>query len=162
MQAWTKCCVIVVFVMAAAAVVAHGEDGSPSAEIVAKISDPELAGILGDQQAALFGQACVEPGMAKNTYGTGCFVLLNTGNKPHPSRNRLLTTLAWRREDTTEYALEGSIFIAGAVVQWLRDGLQIIENSSEIEELASQVSDSGRMPNTQASLIIVPIAVMPP
>ena len=100
-----------------------------------------IAGIAGDQQAALFGQACTEPGMVKNTYGTGCFMLMNTGTKPITSQNNLLTTVAWRIGKRTEYALEGSIFIAGAVVQWLRDGLGIIKSSSEVEALASQVTD---------------------
>jgi glycerol kinase len=100
-----------------------------------------IAGIAGDQQAALFGQACTQPGMVKNTYGTGCFMLMNTGTKPVPSKNNLLTTVAWRVGDRTEYALEGSIFIAGAVVQWLRDGLGIIKSSSEVEALAAQVTD---------------------
>jgi glycerol kinase len=102
-----------------------------------------IAGIAGDQQAALFGQACTQPGMVKNTYGTGCFMLMNTGTKPVPSKNNLLTTVAWRIGGRTEYALEGSIFIAGAVVQWLRDGLGIIKSSSEVEALASQVPDTG-------------------
>ena len=101
-----------------------------------------IAGIAGDQQAALFGQACTQPGMVKNTYGTGCFMLMNTGTKPTPSKNNLLTTVAWRIGKRTEYALEGSIFIAGAVVQWLRDGLGIIRSSSEVEALASQVADT--------------------
>src|SRR5256884_38696 len=100
-----------------------------------------IAGMAGDQQAALFGQACTQPGMVKNTYGTGCFMLMNTGAKPIPSRNNLLTTVAWRIGKRTEYALEGSIFIAGAVVQWLRDGLGIIKSSSEVEALAAQVTD---------------------
>ena len=100
-----------------------------------------IAGIAGDQQAALFGQACTRPGMVKNTYGTGCFMLMNTGTKPTPSKNNLLTTVAWRIGNRTEYALEGSIFIAGAVVQWLRDGLGIIKSSSEVEALAAQVTD---------------------
>jgi len=100
-----------------------------------------IAGIAGDQQAALFGQACTEPGMVKNTYGTGCFMLMNTGPKPIASKNNLLTTVAWRIGKRTEYALEGSIFIAGAVVQWLRDGLGIIKASSEVEALAAQVTD---------------------
>ena len=100
-----------------------------------------IAGIAGDQQAALFGQACTQPGMVKNTYGTGCFMLMNTGTKPVPSKNNLLTTVAWRIGNRTEYALEGSIFIAGAVVQWLRDGLGIIRSSSDVEALASQVTD---------------------
>src|SRR5919205_3163775 len=102
-----------------------------------------IAGIAGDQQAALFGQACTQPGMVKNTYGTGCFMLMNTGTKPIASKNNLLTTVSWRIGGRTEYALEGSIFIAGAVVQWLRDGLQIISSSSEVEALASQVPDNG-------------------
>ncbi len=102
-----------------------------------------IAGIAGDQQAALFGQACTRPGMVKNTYGTGCFMLMHTGEKPVPSRNNLLTTVAWRIGGRTEYALEGSIFIAGAVVQWLRDGLKIISSSGEVESLAAQVTDNG-------------------
>src|SRR5437773_2587370 len=101
-----------------------------------------IAGIAGDQQAALFGQACTQPGMVKNTYGTGCFMLMNTGTKPIASKNNLLTTVAWRIGHRTGYALEGSIFIAGAVVQWLRDGLGIIQSSSEVEALASQVDDT--------------------
>jgi len=100
-----------------------------------------IAGIAGDQQAALFGQVCTQPGMVKNTYGTGCFMLMNTGTKPIASKNNLLTTVAWRIGNRTEYALEGSIFIAGAVVQWLRDGLGIIKSSSEVEALAAQVTD---------------------
>jgi glycerol kinase len=100
-----------------------------------------IAGIAGDQQAALFGQACTDPGMVKNTYGTGCFMLMNTGTKPIASKNNLLTTVAWRIGTRTEFALEGSIFIAGAVVQWLRDGLGIIKSSSEVEALAAQVTD---------------------
>jgi len=100
-----------------------------------------LAGIAGDQQAALFGQTCFTPGMAKNTYGTGCFLLMNTGATPLVSRHRLLTTVAWQR-DTYQYALEGSVFVAGAVVQWLRDGLGIIDNSSDIEPLAASVPDT--------------------
>jgi len=102
-----------------------------------------IAGIAGDQQAALFGQACTKPGMAKNTYGTGCFMLMNTGTKRIASKNNLLTTVAWRIGDRTEYALEGSIFIAGAVVQWLRDGLEFFRSAHEIESLAAEVSDSG-------------------
>jgi glycerol kinase len=102
-----------------------------------------IAGIAGDQQAALFGQACHEPGMAKNTYGTGCFMLMNTGTTPVVSRNRLLTTVAWRIGDTTHYALEGSVFIAGAAIQWLRDGLGIIASAGEAEALAASVADSG-------------------
>ncbi|HEY0457026.1 MAG TPA: glycerol kinase GlpK, partial [Verrucomicrobiae bacterium] len=102
-----------------------------------------IAGMAGDQQAALFGQACFESGMVKNTYGTGCFMLMNTGAKPIASRNKLLTTVAWRIGGKTEYALEGSVFIAGAAVQWLRDGLGLIKTSGEIEALAAQVPDSG-------------------
>jgi len=101
-----------------------------------------IAGIAGDQQAALFGQMCTKPGMVKNTYGTGCFMLMNIGDKPTVSKNNLLTTVAWKINGTTSYALEGSIFIAGAVVQWLRDGLKIIRNSSEVEKLASSVASS--------------------
>ena len=102
-----------------------------------------IGGIAGDQQAALFGQVCTQPGMVKNTYGTGCFMLMNTGTKVVASTNNLLTTVAWRIGDQTTYALEGSIFIAGAVVQWLRDGLGIIRTSAEVEELASRVPDNG-------------------
>ncbi len=102
-----------------------------------------IAGIAGDQQAALFGQACFEPGMAKNTYGTGCFVLLNTGTTPVVSRHGLLTTIAWRIAGATTYALEGSVFIAGAVVQWLRDGLGILESAADSEALAVSVPDTG-------------------
>ncbi len=102
-----------------------------------------IAGIAGDQQAALFGQACTKPGMAKNTYGTGCFMLMNTGTKRIASKNNLLTTVAWRIGGRTEYALEGSIFIAGAVVQWLRDGLEFFRSAAEVEALAAGVSDTG-------------------
>jgi len=102
-----------------------------------------IAGIAGDQQAALFGQMCVEPGSVKNTYGTGCFLLMNTGEKPILSKNNLLTTVAWKIGDTVNYALEGSIFVGGSVVQWLRDGLGIIRSSSEIEALAASVPDNG-------------------
>ena len=101
-----------------------------------------IAGMAGDQQAALFGQVCTKPGMVKNTYGTGCFMLMNTGAKPIASRNNLLTTVAWRIGNRTDYALEGSIFIAGAVVQWLRDGLGIIRSSAEVEALAATVTDT--------------------
>ena len=101
-----------------------------------------VTGIAGDQQAALFGQACFEPGMAKNTYGTGCFALMNTGKEPHASRHRLLTTVAWRR-GICQYALEGGVFMGGATVQWLRDGLGIIRHSYEIEALALSVADTG-------------------
>ena len=102
-----------------------------------------VAGIAGDQQAALFGQACHRPGMAKNTYGTGCFLLMNTGANPARSRHRLLTTVAWRRGGRTSYALEGSVFIAGAAIQWLRDGLGLIARSADIDALAGSVPDSG-------------------
>jgi glycerol kinase len=101
-----------------------------------------VAGIAGDQQSALFGQMCTEPGMVKNTYGTGCFMLMNTGTTPVPSTQNLLTTVAWRIGDVTHYALEGSVFIAGAVVQWLRDGLGIIRTSGEVEALARTVDGS--------------------
>ena len=102
-----------------------------------------VAGIAGDQQAALFGQMCIEPGSVKNTYGTGCFLLMNSGTKPILSKNSLLTTIAWKIGDTVNYALEGSIFVAGSVVQWLRDGLGIINSSSEVEALAASVPDNG-------------------
>ena len=102
-----------------------------------------IAGIAGDQQAALFGQMCTLPGMVKNTYGTGCFMLMNTGEKAVSSNNNLLTTVAWKINNKVEYALEGSIFIAGAVVQWLRDGLQMIRSSAEVETLATKVNDTG-------------------
>jgi glycerol kinase len=102
-----------------------------------------VAGIAGDQQAALFGQVCTRPGLVKNTYGTGCFMLMHTGSKPVASRNNLLTTVAWRIGAKTEYALEGSVFIAGAVVQWLRDGLGIIRSVGEVEALAASVADTG-------------------
>lgn len=102
-----------------------------------------IAGIAGDQQAALFGQMCTEPGSVKNTYGTGCFLLMNSGERPIMSSNNLLTTIAWKIGDTVNYALEGSIFVAGSAVQWLRDGLGIIRSSSEIEALACSVPDNG-------------------
>lgn len=111
-----------------------------------------VASMIGDQQAATFGQCCFEPGASKNTYGTGCFMLLNTGQKRVESTKGLLTTVAWQIGDEVTYCLEGSVFIAGAIVQWLRDGLQIIEHSSEIETLAAQVEDSG-------GVIIVPAFV---
>lgn len=113
-------------------------------------TDPDLLGygipigaIAGDQQAALFGQMCIKPGMVKNTYGTGCFVVMNTGSRPIASKHKLLTTIGWQIGNEVTYALEGSIFMGGAVVQWLRDQLGIINSSSEIEALASQVEDSG-------------------
>tara|TARA_B100001123_G_scaffold24155_1_gene26229 strand:- start:1279 stop:2760 length:1482 start_codon:yes stop_codon:yes gene_type:complete len=102
-----------------------------------------IAGIAGDQQAALFGQCCTSPGMVKNTYGTGCFMLMNTGNKPITSKNNLLSTVAWCINGRTEFALEGSIFIAGAVTQWLRDGLKFFNSAAEIEKLAASVKDNG-------------------
>jgi len=120
-----------------------------SSEIIAQI-DPDLfggsvpiAGVAGDQQAALFGQACFEPGMAKNTYGTGCFMISNTGTEQVQSKHGLLTTIAWQIEQEVTYALEGSVFIAGALVQWLRDGLQLFEDASETQKMAESVSDSG-------------------
>ncbi|MGC9327275.1 MAG: glycerol kinase GlpK [Candidatus Hinthialibacter sp.] len=114
-------------------------------ETVAGIFDSPVpvAGIAGDQQSALFGQNCYEHGMAKNTYGTGCFMLMNIGQKVTLSQHKLLTTVAWKTGGQTEYAFEGSVFIAGAVVQWLRDGLGIIKSSPEVEELASRVPDNG-------------------
>jgi glycerol kinase len=105
-------------------------------------SEIPVAGIAGDQQAALFGQMCITPGMVKNTYGTGCFMMMNIGSKPIESKSKLLTTIAWKIGNETCYALEGSIFIAGAVVQWLRDGLGIIAKSGDVEKLAAKVKDS--------------------
>ncbi len=127
----------------------------PSSEIYGKVADSlplagiPLGGIAGDQQAALFGQTCFEAGKTKNTYGTGCFMLMNTGNVAVASKNQLLTTVAWRLGDSTEYALEGSVFIGGAVVGWLRDGLGLIQNSSDVEALAKSVPDNG-------GIVIVP------
>ena len=119
----------------------------PSSGVCANASidgvDIPIAGIAGDQQAALFGQACIAPGMAKNTYGTGCFLLLNTGKAAVTSRNNLLTTIAWQRGGVTDYALEGSVFIGGAVVQWLRDGLKIIRTAADVDVLARSVPDNG-------------------
>jgi glycerol kinase len=109
-----------------------------------------VAGIAGDQQAALFGQMCTEEGMVKNTYGTGCFVVMNTGSKPISSKHNLLTTIAWQIDGQVTYAIEGSIFVAGAVVQWLRDQLGIIKSSAEIENLAMEVDDSGGVSFVQA------------
>jgi glycerol kinase len=114
--------------------------GHTSDEFGARIA---IAGIAGDQQAATFGQAALKSGMAKNTYGTGCFALLNTGNKPIASQAKLLTTIGWRIQDRIDYALEGSVFVAGAVVQWLRDGLGIIKTSADVEALAKSVPDQG-------------------
>ena len=121
----------------------------PSSALFGEVTSPlagwpfPIAGVAGDQQAALFGQACFEPGMGKNTYGTGCFLLQNTGTVPVWSNNRLLTTIAWRTSESLEYALEGSVFIGGAVVQWLRDGLKLIRSAPEIEARAASVPDSG-------------------
>jgi glycerol kinase len=121
----------------------------PSSEVYGEVSTSlglagvPIAGMAGDQQAALFGQMCVHPGGTKNTYGTGCFMLQNVGHEPVASRHRLLTTVAWKRDGCLEYALEGSVFIGGAVVQWLRDGLGIIKTSPEVEPLAASVADSG-------------------
>ncbi len=117
-------------------VYAHTADGLTPAGV-------PIAGIAGDQHAALFGQMCTRQGMVKNTYGTGCFMLMNTGAEAVESKNNLLTTVAWKIGDRTEYALEGSIFVAGSVVQWLRDGLELFESSSEIEALAASVPDNG-------------------
>lgn len=120
-----------------------------SSEVYGETDIPEferpipISGIAGDQQAALFGQMCLEPGMLKNTYGTGAFIIVNTGKKPIKSNNNLLTTIAWQVNGKTVYALEGSVFIAGAVVQWLRDGLGVISSSEEVEELANKVENNG-------------------
>lgn len=120
-----------------------------SAEVYGEVQHPaelagvKIAGIAGDQQAALFGQLCFEPGLTKNTYGTGCFMLQNIGTKPVESKNRLLTTIGWQIGGRTEYALEGSVFIGGAVIQWLRDSLGIIETSGDVEALANTVEDNG-------------------
>jgi len=119
-----------------------GPDVGGPLTITLEGNDLPLAGIAGDQQAALFGQTCFQPGMAKNTYGTGCFMLMNTGASPLPSRNRLLSTVAWDLGGRC-YALEGSVFVGGAVVQWLRDGLGLIERSGDVEALADSVPDSG-------------------
>ena len=110
---------------------------------VAGLNGIPIAGIAGDQQAALFGQRCTSPGMTKNTYGTGCFMLQNTGKRAVPSSNRLVTTVAWELGGVTEYALEGSVFVGGAVVQWLRDGLGLIRKSEDVEALAKTVPDNG-------------------
>jgi glycerol kinase len=121
----------------------------PSSAVVARTAGElfaariPIAGIAGDQQAALFGQRCVAPGMVKNTYGTGCFMLMHTGERPVASRNKLITTAACTTGTRLEYALEGSVFVAGAVVQWLRDGLGIIKSSADVEPLAASVSDNG-------------------
>ena len=127
-------------------------DVMPSSGVIAETESSlfgaalPIAGIAGDQQAATFGQACFAPGMAKNTYGTGCFMLMNTGGQRVTSRNRLLTTVGWRGPDgptNLAYCLEGSVFMAGATVQWLRDGLQVIQSAAEVESLAAQVDDTG-------------------
>jgi glycerol kinase len=123
-------------VCASSGIAARTEEGLLSCRI-------PIAGLAGDQQAALFGQRCSRPGMVKNTYGTGCFMLMHTGGEPIPSRNKLLTTMACSAAGLHEYALEGSVFMAGAVVQWLRDGLGIIRSSAEIERLAGSVADNG-------------------
>ena len=115
--------------------------GCTNSQVIGK--EIPICGIAGDQQAALFGQMCIEPGDVKNTYGTGCFCMMNTGNKPVISNNRMLTTIGWKIGNDTVYALEGSVFIAGAVVQWLRDQLNIINSASEIEDLAKTVDNNG-------------------
>jgi len=115
--------------------------GKTSKDVIG--SEILISGIAGDQQAALFGQNCIKPGMVKNTYGTGCFMLMNTGKNPVKSSQNLLTTIAWQIGNKVEYALEGSVFIGGAVVQWLRDGLGIIKSSEEIEKIASKVDNAG-------------------
>src|SRR5579871_3155933 len=122
---------------------ASSEVYGTSGSIIEPSSGVPIAGIAGDQQAALFGQLCTQPGMVKNTYGTGCFMLMNTGTNAVASKNNLLTTIAWKINDKVEYALEGSIFIGGAVVQWLRDGLRLIHSSAEVETLALKVADTG-------------------
>jgi glycerol kinase len=118
-----------------------------SSEIYGRTAEPfpspiPIGAIAGDQQSALFGQMCIEPGMVKNTYGTGCFMMMNIGDKPIESKSKLLTTVAWKIGNETTYALEGSIFIGGAVVQWLRDGLGIIRTSNDVEKLAAKVEHS--------------------
>lgn len=115
--------------------------GETAGEILA--AKIPIAGIAGDQQAALFGQMCIKTGMVKSTYGTGCFMLMNIGDRPVVSKNNLITTIAWKIGNEVRYALEGSIFVGGAVVQWLRDGLQIISSSAQVEELAQKVTDNG-------------------
>jgi len=112
-------------------------------EAIEELKGVKIAGNAGDQQAALFGQLCFEKGLSKNTYGTGCFLLQNIGAKPVKSENKLLTTIAWQIDGRTEYALEGSVFIGGAVIQWLRDSLEIIGKSSDVEDLANSVEDNG-------------------
>ena len=120
-----------------------------SSEVYGDVEAPDelrgiaIAGIAGDQQAALFGQACYDDGATKNTYGTGCFMLMNTGTRVASSQNRLLTTVAWKLGDEIQYALEGSVFVGGAVVAWLRDGLGLIRQAADVEALAASVADSG-------------------
>jgi glycerol kinase len=116
----------------------YGEAREPAA-----LAGVPVAGIVGDQQGALFGQACFHAGLAKTTYGTGCFLLLHTGGRPVPSVGGLLTTVAWRIGDDTEYALEGSVFVGGATIQWLRDGLGILRSAADVEALAREVEDDG-------------------
>ena len=118
-----------------------GDFGRVSSEIMTHT--PPITGVAGDQQASLFGHCCFEPGQTKNTYGTGCFMILNTGKEPVLSQNNLLTTIAWKLGDQTTYALEGSVFVGGAVVQWLRDGIGLIPNASITEQMAKSVSDNG-------------------
>jgi len=121
----------------------------PSSQVYAEVSDGSalngvpIGSLIGDQQAATMGQVCTEPGLAKNTYGTGCFLLMNTGTQAIQSKNKLLTTIAWNRDNQTTYALEGSVFVGGAIVQWLRDGLKLIQSSPDIEALADSVPDTG-------------------
>jgi len=122
-------------------VLSSSELYATTSKIIPNVAIP-VAGIAGDQQAALFGQQCIHPGMVKNTYGTGCFMLMNTGEKPVVSNNNLLTTIAWKINGKTAYALEGSVFIGGAIIQWLRDGLHMIEKSADVETLAQQVHNS--------------------
>jgi glycerol kinase len=110
---------------------------------IEQLSGVPICGVAGDQQAALFGQACFEPGSAKNTYGTGCFLMMNIGEKSIRSRNRLLTTVAWSLEGRVEYALEGSVFNAGSVIKWLRDELRLIESAPQCDELVESVPDTG-------------------
>jgi glycerol kinase len=130
----------------------HSASAAADAATCAELAGVPIAGIAGDQQAALFGQACFEPGLAKNTYGTGCFMLMNTGTQAIDSKHRLLTTVAWNVGGRLEYALEGAVFIGGAVVSWLRDSLGIIKSSAEVEALAQSVPDSG-------GLVLVPAFV---
>ncbi len=123
-------------------------DVRPSSQVYGEVTTASevkglpIGSVIGDQQAATMGQVCTEPGLAKNTYGTGCFLLMNTGSEPVTSKNQLLTTVAWQCDNQTTYALEGSVFVGGAIVQWLRDGLKTIRNSSQIEALAASVPDS--------------------